>query len=370
MGTLTQLLIAILGVSAVVTLLAVAVVVVRVARLRAGRRRARLAGPLRPVLLALAAHEDPAPDGVPEARTERDLARLAGADRRMWRAVEPSLLALVAKVRGSSRELLVEVLRRRGAYEESLRLTGSRRALRRATGADRLGLLGDPSAQPAVIRLLADPDANVRRVATRAAGRLPSEAAARAVLETLDGPRPVPARVVTQALLRMGQPAVAALIGKAADGPPAAAATAVEVLGQLRSVAASPVLLSALKSGAPEVRIRAARALGRIGAPAAVGPLMEATGPDRPREMRVVALGALGAIGDGRRAADMAELLGDPDPGVARAAGRALGALGPAGEESLRRVAAAGGPAARHAEEALGSVEMARHRSAPRGRVS
>lgn len=242
--------------------------------------------------------------------------------------------------------------------------------MRRAGGAERLGLLGDPEATPVVVGLLADRDPQVRRVAARAASRLPSEAAARSLLETLDGPRPVSARVVTQALLRMGQPAVPALVAMAAEERPAVAAVAVEVLGLLRNVPSAPVLLEALRQGPPEVQVRVARAHGRIGNPAAVDALIEATSAGRPRELRVVALGALGAIGDGRRAAELAGLLADADPKVATAAGRALGSLGGAGEETLRQAAASGGPGARYARVAVASVELVSRRSAQRGRAS
>lgn len=137
MGTLTQLLIAALSVSGVVGLLAVSVVVVRLARLGLGRRRARLAGRFRPVLLSLATGETAGEEAgaAGEAgeggeggnaadrwgRPGRDLERLAGVNRRIWKAVEPALLSLVAKLRGSSQTLLLEVLRRRGAYDDALR---------------------------------------------------------------------------------------------------------------------------------------------------------------------------------------------------------------------------------------------------------
>lgn len=356
MGTLSGLLIAILAVSAVVVVLAVSTVGVRAARNRRLQRQVALAVPLRPLVLAVAT-EDPPPAEALDA-----LSRLG---RREWEAVEPGLVELLAKVRGSGRSALATVLDRRGVGRDAQRACRSSRALRRAQGAHRLGLIhaaagsGAGESLAAVTPLLADRHPEVRRVAARAVGRIGSPGSVAALLDTLVDPRPVPPRVVAQALLDTGAAAGPDLVDAVGDPRPEVAATAVEVLGHLRHIPAGAVLVDALHGGDDEVRVRAARALGRIGTPASIGPLLDAAQPGRPLALRVVALGSLRRLGDPAVAARLAELLADADPRVAAAAGRTLAELGPPGVRTLASVAARPGDAGRQALAALASAEMA-----------
>jgi HEAT repeat protein len=150
-------------------------------------------------------------------------------------------------------------------------------------------------------------------------------------------------------------------------------ARAGEVLGGVRCAAAVPGLIALLRDRHPEVRLVAVRALGRIGDPAAAGPLLDclagpapaptnlvtdalvqlgpgaggalvgALGRADPRA-RLAALSALrlgGTIGAEERVA--AVLAEDPEPEVRVAAARLLGRLGTGG--ALAPLIRATGPA-------------------------
>lgn len=100
-----ELVLAFFSVSALALLLGVVVVVWRACRAALERSRARRAASLRVTLLRVATADEP---------LEADLAALAALDARHWRAVEPELLALLGKLRGSAHAALIDLLRRRG----------------------------------------------------------------------------------------------------------------------------------------------------------------------------------------------------------------------------------------------------------------
>ena len=359
MDRLAELLLAIGSLCALAVAFALLVVGWRVSRLVRERVRASRAAPVHSILLAVA---------VADERPDAELDELAALDAGTWRAVEPQLLALLGKLRGSARDWLVDLLRRRGTETAARALTRSRLARRRAVGADRLGLLASPQSVADLLPLLVDRNAHVRQVAARALSSTGAPAAAAPLLGCLVGRRRLPYRIVGQALLGLGAPAVPTLLAAVADPEPLIAATAIEVLGLDRVVAAGRPLVGVLTDGSGEVRIRAARALGRIGTPTAVRPLLAAVEPGQPTSLRVVALGALAALGDPDVVAPLARLLAEDDtePRVATAAAGALAGLGDAGEEALGALAGFGGPGAPYARAALATAALARARVAPR----
>jgi hypothetical protein len=182
-------------------LLGAIIVVGRALRRYREARRARLAAPARRVLLALAAGDD-------EPEHLDTLVRLEPA---VWRAVEPTAVAMLGKVRGEAHASLVTVFERRGMGGRALRDVTARGAVRRARAAEVLGNLGRRDAVPSLVRLLAEADPDVRMVAARALGRIAEPDAATPLLESLAGRRPVPPQTVAHALMRMGAAAQHAL---------------------------------------------------------------------------------------------------------------------------------------------------------------
>ncbi|MDP9399013.1 MAG: glycosyltransferase [Actinomycetota bacterium] len=103
------LLVALLSIAALLVVLAGAVVARRASRRARVRRLDRLVDPLRPLLIELAAADEPDPEL---------LARLDALDERSWRQVEVLLAALLGKVRGDALGVLVQVLERRARSNE------------------------------------------------------------------------------------------------------------------------------------------------------------------------------------------------------------------------------------------------------------
>jgi HEAT repeat protein len=320
----------------------------RIIRQRLATRRARLAAPARRMLLQLAAG-----DGDEAALVER----LAAIDGAVWRAVEPSAVAMLGKVRGEAHATLVTVFMRRGAAMRAERDLHARSPVRRARAAEVLGNLGERVALGALCELLADPNPDTRVVAARALGRIADPAAALPLLRSVAGRRPVPPQLAAHAVLRLGL-AAQAEVEHALDHPDEIVrATAVEVLGLIGAVGSTPRVEAALRSDlSGEVQRRAARTLGRLGARSALAPLLEAVGPDRPAALRAVAAEALGDLGAAAAAEPLAALLADTQYRVAHHAARSLLRLGLPGLAALR---AATGAAEPHAREALAMAELA-----------
>ncbi|MDT5037404.1 MAG: hypothetical protein QOE03_2589 [Micromonosporaceae bacterium] len=316
--------------------LGMVIVVGRALRHARNAARARLAAPGRRALLALAAGDD-APD---------NLDALVQLDPAVWRAVEPTAVALLGKVRGEAHAALVLAFEQRGMGDRALPELRARGAIRRARAAEVLGNLGRADAVPGLVYLLHDTDRDVRTVAARALGRIGDPAATRALLESLAGRHPVPPQTVADAVMRMGadaQPALAAALDHSAD---LVRATAVEVLGLIGAITVAPRVITALSDDqSPEVRQRAAAALGRLGTRSALAPLLEAVEPGRPPALRATAARALGDLGAVATAPALGALLSDPEHTVAHAAAYSLLRLGNAGRQVLEH-AAGPGPAA------------------------
>jgi HEAT repeat protein len=310
---------ALLALTALVVALAASIAARRTLRRRRLARQRRRADPVRPLLLALAAGEL---DEQLEAQ-----AALAALDPAAWRAVEPSVVALLGKVRGESLLAVVELLDERGLLARAGRDLLARSAVRRARAAELLGAAGQRAAVPALVALLDDRDAEVRLVAARALGRISLPGAAGPLLASLGGASPlVPVPVVAHALLRIGS-AGAGAVRRGLDAPaPLVRTTAAEVLGRLGAVAAVEGLCALLaRDPVPGVRASAATALGRLGAPAALAALVGATAAPEPAAVRLAAARALGEVGAPRALDHLATLVADADDRVAAAATTALG---------------------------------------------
>ena len=352
---------AVTALSALVVVLALAIAARRSLRRRAVLHRRALSAPVRPALMELLAGE---PD-----EQARAAARLRTLDRRTWDAVEPSVVGLLAKVRGEGRREVVGVLADRGVLARARRDLRATSGARRARAAELLGAVEEQAAARPLVRLLRDRDPEVRLVAARALGRLASPHAATALLAALERtPARVPGPVVAQALLRIGPGAAGACAAALASPSTAVATTAVEVLGRLGGSGSVGPLRERLEQDERAlVRARAATALGRLGLPGALPALLVAVGPHEEPAVRVAAARAMGELGSTGAAPALCALLDDDDERVAAQAGPALLRLGAHGLDLLRRADEdpASPAAAARAREVLAQASL--HAPVPAG---
>lgn len=343
---------ALLAIALLFALLSLLIIGRRAWRSAAERRRLRIVEPIRPLLITVAASDEPDPELLGR------LARLSG---QRWKAAEPTLVALQGKVRGDARLALVALLDARGTLRRARRRTRRFGAVGRAQAAEVLGSTGGSLGTSDLVRLLRDRDPEVRRVAARAIGRIGAASAAGDLLRVVAAKRDVPTSVVAQALLRIGTPAQLALIAATRSPEDLVRAVAIEILGLTRAVSAGARIRACLEADeSTEVRVRAARALGRLGLPSALTPLLEATRRSRPVALRTVATGALGELGDPRAVERLTRLLSDPPHRVASTAARSLMRIVPDGVRALQAVADAEPECscARHARDALSRATL------------
>jgi len=344
-----------LGILVGLGLLLLVIVTRRLIGLLGERRRSGLAASLRPHVLALVAADTPDP---------AVMARLTALDEAGWRALEPTFVSFLGKLRGGARDALVDLLVARGVVARAERDACRRGAVRRCRAAYLLGALRHRESVPTLLRLVYDRDAEVRRVAARALGQVGDARGCRPLLRALVGRRRVPASEAAGALLLLERTADVELVAAATESRDAfARAVVAEVLGLRGAVAASGALV-ALLDGDPsdEVRIRAAGALGRLGAPGALHPLRRALRASDP-SLRATAARALGDLGAHEAVPDLATALGDPVTQVAGNAAAALAGLGERGREALRQASEhAPSPARDHACEALALLDLRRRR--------
>jgi HEAT repeat protein len=335
-----------------VLLLGLAIVLRRFLRQRLDAARRRQIEPMRRPVLQMVA-------GDPEESAEA-VAVLGALQGRGWRAVEPSVVALLSKVRGEAHAQVVELLVRQGTVDRARHATSSHDPVRRARAAHLLGLARQRGARLDLERLLRDRDEDVRRVSAAALGHLGDPRSTTVLLHTLAARRGVPASVVASAVAELGHWAHASLFNAIGDDSPMVRAVAIEICGLAGAVPASPVLRAALRHDTQvEVRVRAARALGRLGVPNAVPDLVAAAAPDQPAALRMVIARALGDIGSVEAVPGLRLMLDAPEHRVAANAAAALARIGGLGVSVLRDVAAGDTPAAREATAGLALVELA-----------
>jgi HEAT repeat protein len=342
---------ALLLVSLGVVLLGLAIIARRFVRLWLGRRRADRAAPYRLHVLRMVAGES--------HEAAAAVAALSKLDPRVWRCVEPSIVALLSKVRGEAHTQVVELLVRQGTIGRATAATRSWDPVRRAGAAHLLGQSRQRVSRPDLERLLGDRDPDVRRVAAAALGQLGDPRSTSPLLRTLAARRSVPASVVASAVADLGHWAHAALFSAIGDESPMVRAVAIEICGLAGAVPAAPVLRAALRHDSQvEVRVRAARALGRLGVPNAVADLVSAGQPDQPAALRMVVARALGDIGSIAAVPGLRRMLAAHEHRVAANAAAALARLGEHGVDALREVAYSDAPAAREAKAGLALADL------------
>jgi hypothetical protein len=270
------------GGSVLVVLLAY-LVIQRVVRELAWRRRQTVVTRYRPVIDAI----------MQLGLTPPTLERLLRAPARHRRLIAGLLLAPLHAARGDLVSHVRDAAVAIGLVEHWLADLQNRRWWLRADGVRALGFIEDRSALPAIIGALDDEHEEVRAAAVEAAGRLGDARAIPALLGHIaDGSRYQRARVV-DALRSLGPPVTPALVE--------------------------------LARARPDHARLAADVLGLIGTVAAIDPLLQWCGDSRG-DVRAAALGALGSIGlDDRSYYFALRALGDSDPKARAMAARALG---------------------------------------------
>jgi HEAT repeat protein len=286
--------------------------------------------------------------------------------------VAPSLPALLAALDDDNREVRQQAIGlvaaaaaedRAGALRATLplleRLDDGDRGIRLAA-LRALGRLGDPRALPALLRVASEQPIDLRaaavdalaaptmsaavpalialsgrpssdelaRHAQLALGELATPPAIAALVESLR--RPPVAEEAKLALLHAGSAAVEPLAAELARGTPTSATTAATLLGELRDRRATAALAAATDThdGDPTLWLVALDALGRLGDPTALPAL--ARGAEAPApDVRLGAFAALQALAEPRGAVVVEAGLGDPDPRVRAAAVRLGDALDP-----------------------------------------
>lgn len=294
---------------------------------RAARRNDALRGHLLEMLMG---------EPLSAMKAERRLVRMQG---REFEAVRTLALEMLPKLRGESRERLIDLLRTKGGIADAVRLTRSSSSVRRCRGAFALGMLADRSHESRVLELLDDPNFLVRRVATRALGNMESEAAVGDLLR-LSREEPRLSRDVAYALHRIG-PAAAPRMREELricirdDEWTRSGELAATVLGLLGDYQSREVLEAGLQAKRPAFAAACADALGAICDPQAEGALHAALSQPAP-EVRAAAARALGSMGSEASVPGLLALTDQENPIASRDAANAMLNLGTSGVQALQ----------------------------------
>jgi HEAT repeat protein len=333
---------ALICVSAVLALLALATAIRKSLRAAAEGRRERAEAAVRPRLLKLLATE---------GEDEDDLASIGGREGRVLDAVTASLLT---KLRGEDRAAVVQMLEARGRVQAAQRALRGRGIVQRARAAEFLGATAVPAAYDDLVTALHDRNAELRSVAARALGRM-------GIAEE----HPVPTGVVTMSILHIGSPAEEPLreLGLTHHSPRARQISA-ELLGVRGAYAAVAALTDrAQHDDVIDVQTAAVAALGRIGHPHSVDALVACFGADAPAPLVAAAAKSLGQVGSPNGLEVLVAAVGHEDHRVARNAAEALTRLGGVGRAALVDIAREGDTASQYARGAISATDARAVRS-------
>lgn len=214
-------------------------------------------------------------------------------------AVSPLIAALSEKsvdVRKSSARALGEIGDAR-AVEPLIAALSDPSSVVREAAARALGNLGDTRAIEPLSAALADEEHHVRPVAAKSLGQIGDLRAIDALAAALMDKRPMLRKSAAEALVKLGPEAMGPLLEALHDPENHTRIVAVEALGQLGDPRAVGPLSMALKDKEDVVRKEAVRALVNIRDPFIMDPLMGAL-HDASLEVRQEAIRALGNIGD------------------------------------------------------------------------
>ena len=319
---------------AVACLLAVVLLVLaRIVKDRAERRRHHVRSSVWRVVLTLGSGEGPELDDA--------YATLLAADPEQRKSVENDAFALLPKLRGESRQRLSEVLLSWNALDRARHSTTSRSAVRRCRGYYRLGVLAEPGRRHQVLRGLADRDFVARRTAMLALGSFPDPVVVSKMLDAA-AQEPRLRSDFFASIDRIGLTAAPVLRGQLHPVPEGADETearraqlAAEALGLVGAIDAVGDLEQAMTGGPDELWIACINALGALGSPGSIVVLGDALDHANP-DVRRAAARAIGLIGASHAVEFLGSALEDDSVEVARAAANALYRCGRTGQRILR----------------------------------
>jgi HEAT repeat protein len=336
------------SVGILLALLVVLLVVILVGRARADRRRRRLEE-LRPEFETVIARYVSGPEvTIPPLSDSRE-------DRTLLRELA---VEAIVELRGRERQRVTTLLEDNAIVADTCEELGDGRVRTRRRAAELLGEIASAQSADALMLALLDPDRGVRMTAARALAELADDRFLEPAIDVVEeGAEERPGAAVA-ALLAIGVRTPDSL-GSALreDRDPALRRLAFSVIAELRLAQYQPELRDALRGGDDELTARAARGLGAIGDMTAVDELLALVEDSSAAWFcRVVAAGALGAIGEPRAVPALETELEHGDWSMRVRAAEALSSLGEPGIEALRRAARSEDPEIRsHALAVLGS---------------
>ncbi len=323
-GVLTAAILSIGGTFLFLTFAIVANKAWREARESWGRARRRA---LEPKILSYAHGEDrsllPALGG-----------RLRRRDRRV---VEEILLDHAQRVRGVERERLGRAIDELGYVDGYLAGLGSRRWWRRADSAERLGIAGADRATNRLVRVLSDPEPEVRIRAAKALGLVGGRAAIGPLIHALSEPNRWSTIRIADILAGMKQEVVNELVAEFDRMNTHAKLAALDILGRIRSLSVVGWLRQRLSDPERDVRARACHALGAIGDPDC-GPVLQKALSDPEWPVKAMAAKALGRIRHFPAIPELSGAMRDKEWWVRANAAEAMRLMGPKGTEALERM--------------------------------
>ena len=219
------------------------------------------------------------------------------------------------------------------AAEGLLNLIGNKDASIRQAAVSALNTLMPPSMSKRIIPLLYDPDPNVRESAVKIAGYFGYPESADALLElSRDADERVRCAAIEHLPYLEDERVLDTIVHTLKEAPPNVRAAAARALGNMDNPEVVAHLIEALADDDVWVRYFSARALGRRRSKESVEALASLVQNEKFNHVRIAALDSLGQIGESstgsgdreRIAGIVAEVVGDDDPDVARAAKAAL----------------------------------------------
>lgn len=246
------------------------------------------------------------------------------------------ILGFLHDLTGESRGRLIEVARRLGLIERSIRNLKSGSWTRRDLAAMHLGIYALEESVPGLEQALRDPHHEVRYTAARSLGVIGSPKAADALIELLDHPELLNAPRVLEIVQSMQQE-VTRPIKLMLEGPEhniEAKLLAIDLAGDLRDYSLVDLLLQVLRSSDKEKVVRSVKALGKIASPQSIEPILWLA-QDRQWEVRAQAIKAIGLLNIDEGIPLLIDNLSHGSYWVRVNAAEALGRFGERGCEAL-----------------------------------
>lgn len=262
------------------------------------------------------------------------------------------LLRQAAELRGQDRVDMTLVFERLGFVEQEIRGLRSRRWWRRLAAAISLGTMRSAQASDALVHAASDANDDVSLAAARALGQLDDNRGIPVLLDAMESGERWSGMAIAEILFGMGPIIEPVLVPRLWSTPehdllePRVLTMYLQLTGLLRLASAAESIIPHLRSPHAAVRAAAAAALGHIGDGSIALEVAELVHDDDP-DVRAAAADALGRMGAPAVAAELERaLLCDGESSVRHGAAASLLALGGDAESALERIAATGSPPA------------------------